>query len=243
MIVLIYLIVLSSYLLIFFPADVIIALSVEGGLIENLGAISFVMASALFLTAYAYSSGQGNHLAGLQTYRNVFYLMLGILCVICFGEEVSWGQRLFNWTTPEWFKQFNVQGETNLHNISFFHGRRADGSPKSVAAMLVNMNRLFAIFWLTFCVVVPVISRFSSKAIAWFERVGLPITPGWIGGLFLTHALVFQVVYEFLGNSDPGIRSSINELKETNYAFIIMILAYCEFRIMRAAGTDNSAGA
>ena len=61
--------------------------------------------------------------------------------------------------------------------------------------------------------------------------------------LFLTHALVFQVAYEFLGNSDPGIRSSINELKETNYAFIIMILAYCEFRIMRAAGTDNSAGA
>lgn len=34
------------------------------------------------------------------------------------GEEVSWGQWLFYWDTPEAFLRINDQNETNLHNIS-----------------------------------------------------------------------------------------------------------------------------
>ena len=33
-------------------------------------------------------------------------------------EEVSWGQRLFGWGTPAILNEFNVQGETTLHNLS-----------------------------------------------------------------------------------------------------------------------------
>jgi hypothetical protein len=31
-------------------------------------------------------------------------------------EEVSYGQHLFFWGSPEWFQEHNAQGETNLHN-------------------------------------------------------------------------------------------------------------------------------
>jgi hypothetical protein len=34
------------------------------------------------------------------------------------GEEVSWGQWLFYWDTPEAFSEINDQNETNLHNTS-----------------------------------------------------------------------------------------------------------------------------
>lgn len=34
------------------------------------------------------------------------------------GEEVSWGQWLFYWDTPEAWMQVNDQNETNLHNTS-----------------------------------------------------------------------------------------------------------------------------
>jgi hypothetical protein len=34
------------------------------------------------------------------------------------GEEVSWGQWLFYWDTPETFSAINDQNETNLHNTS-----------------------------------------------------------------------------------------------------------------------------
>lgn len=33
------------------------------------------------------------------------------------GEEISWGQRIFGWDTPEDVNAVNRQGETNLHNL------------------------------------------------------------------------------------------------------------------------------
>ena len=36
-------------------------------------------------------------------------------------EEMSWGQMIFNWGTPETFNENNVQHETNIHNLAFWH--------------------------------------------------------------------------------------------------------------------------
>jgi hypothetical protein len=33
------------------------------------------------------------------------------------GEEISWGQRILGLKSPEYFKEHNAQGETNLHNL------------------------------------------------------------------------------------------------------------------------------
>ena len=33
------------------------------------------------------------------------------------GEEISWGQRIFGWETPDALEEINRQGETTLHNI------------------------------------------------------------------------------------------------------------------------------
>ena len=41
-----------------------------------------------------------------------------VCCIYVAGEEVSWGQHLFDWTTPEGWAALNDQGETNLHNTS-----------------------------------------------------------------------------------------------------------------------------
>ena len=35
-----------------------------------------------------------------------------------FLEEISWGQHLFSWESPNFFVEFNNQKETNFHNIS-----------------------------------------------------------------------------------------------------------------------------
>lgn len=34
------------------------------------------------------------------------------------GEEISWGQRIFGWETPEGMAAVNRQGETTIHNVS-----------------------------------------------------------------------------------------------------------------------------
>lgn len=44
-------------------------------------------------------------------------LGLGLFLFFAAGEEISWGQRIFGITTPEYFKEHNAQQETNLHNL------------------------------------------------------------------------------------------------------------------------------
>lgn len=44
-------------------------------------------------------------------------LALALALVFGFGEELSWGQRIFGWQTGGFFADHNRQGETNLHNL------------------------------------------------------------------------------------------------------------------------------
>jgi len=43
---------------------------------------------------------------------------LAIACMLFAMEEISWGQRIFGWETPEFMQEANYQGETNLHNLT-----------------------------------------------------------------------------------------------------------------------------
>lgn len=54
----------------------------------------------------------------LSKYRNLLTLVYLFLILIFFlnaMEEISWGQRVFGWETPQTFEG-NIQDETNLHN-------------------------------------------------------------------------------------------------------------------------------
>jgi hypothetical protein len=56
--------------------------------------------------------------AQLVNYRNlvtVIYLFLMLIFFLNAMEEISWGQRIIGWETPQTFEG-NVQDETNLHN-------------------------------------------------------------------------------------------------------------------------------
>jgi hypothetical protein len=52
-----------------------------------------------------------------QRGMGVFYLLLAAGAFFVAGEEISWGQRIFGWSTPEALEAINHQNETNVHNI------------------------------------------------------------------------------------------------------------------------------
>lgn len=57
----------------------------------------------------------------LRVRRTGLRLWFGAAALGCFyvaGEELSWGQHLFGWSTPAGWDVINDQNETNLHNIS-----------------------------------------------------------------------------------------------------------------------------
>lgn len=47
----------------------------------------------------------------------LLYLLIAVGAFLVAGEEISWGQRVFGWGTPESLAAINHQAETNVHNI------------------------------------------------------------------------------------------------------------------------------
>ena len=47
----------------------------------------------------------------------VFNLLMALTLFFGFGEEISWGQRIFDVSSGDFFMQNNRQKETNLHNL------------------------------------------------------------------------------------------------------------------------------
>lgn len=58
-------------------------------------------------------------LAGLRVFgwNGAVYLGAAIVCFFVAGEEISWGQWIFHWQTPEALAAVNLQHETNLPNL------------------------------------------------------------------------------------------------------------------------------
>jgi len=218
-----------SYLgLLFLPKATVQWLGHEDGPFETFGALCFLTSSFMFLSLYI-KEKRGNQLLFFTTKRNVFFLLLALVFFLAFGEEVSWGQRLLGFETPEQLAKINRQGEFNIHNINIFHGRDAAGNRKSDLALLLNIDRLFSLFWLIYCVVIPVGVRLHQGMERHLSRLNLPLVPIWLGLSFPVNYLLSKVlVSEALAPSFDEF-SAFNhitvEAKESLFAFLFMLVA------------------
>ena len=55
----------------------------------------------------------------------IAWLILAIICFFVSGEEISWGERITGFGLDT-IRAINMQGESNLHNIEFFHHKLLD---------------------------------------------------------------------------------------------------------------------
>ena len=84
------------------------ALSREDHWVENLTAVWFLLAGLLlFVTA----------LAERSLFRRCAYILGGMAMVFAAGEEISWGQRILGFATPDFLMPLNESKEFNVHNI------------------------------------------------------------------------------------------------------------------------------
>lgn len=205
---------LASYLLFFlFDNNTMQWITKEDGIYETAGALFFLATSLLFFYLY-YSDSERNRIFNLKTKKNIFLLLLGILFFIAVGEEISWGQRLLGIDTPGVFNEANRQNELNIHNLSFLHIKTKTGE--------LNIHTLFLLFWLFFCLIIPILNKTSSKISKILQKINLPIVPIWIGLLFVLNTLLARlVIYSNLDN----IHRSLSEIKESNYALLFLIVA------------------
>jgi len=119
----------------------------------------------------------------LTRYTHPYRLFFAILALACFyvvGEEISWGQRLFSFASPEFFQRHNLQQEVNLHN--FLTGPTATWQKKIIEIGLVAGLIGYGLIY-------PLLQRNGNRLAQWLADHGLPVPPLYLSPYFITGAL------------------------------------------------------
>jgi hypothetical protein len=90
-------------------------LYLEDGLFESLTPI-LMIASIVMLALSIPVLRKDTELISHRNVISIVYVFLILIFFVNAMEEISWGQRIFGWETPQSFEG-NVQDETNLHNF------------------------------------------------------------------------------------------------------------------------------
>lgn len=92
-----------------------------------------------------------------------------LLCIFGMGEEISWGQRIFDIETPEYFLTYNKQAETGLHNLVFELNGREISVNKLIFGTGLAIGLLFYLAIMT-----PAYRRRRGVA-RFLDAVGVPM--------------------------------------------------------------------
>jgi len=125
--------------------------------------ISFLIAAALFAICSR---------ANRETFARYWYLLLVAACFLLGMEEISWGQRIFGFETPEALGEVNLQNETTIHNIEWL-------SPEATA------YRALALICVLFGFLVPLARERTMFISSLVKRLHLPLPRLHISPMFL----------------------------------------------------------
>lgn len=148
-------------------------LVIEDGLFETLTAVAY-LGAALFAFGVSFVLRRSG-----PRWAGWLYLLLGVGFLFISGEEISWGQRIFNVASPEFFEQYNHQQELNLHNF-------AGGYLLHLAYIIVS--GVAATAWLFLPKLLPQALRRDSWLLA---------PAPWLMGFFLPVTLLY-IYYDYL---------------------------------------------
>ncbi|MEX0895773.1 MAG: hypothetical protein WDZ94_02420 [Patescibacteria group bacterium] len=104
-----------SYLVSLLPFDAFASYSQEDGVIENIQVVVLVVTVFVCFRKAAAWFTQSKKL------QATFFALLASGFLLLALEEISWGQRIFGWQTPESLAAVNVQNETTIHNIGILN--------------------------------------------------------------------------------------------------------------------------
>lgn len=216
-IILIFFVLLIAYsIYCFLDTETAARLGREDHLFEWLTAFTFLGSSAVFLLIW------------LKHKRAPVFIVLSLLFLLGFGEEISWGQRVINFDTPEKIKQLNVQKEFTIHNLEIFNTENREGERKNGINRIFEVNFLFKMFTIVLGVLLPV-AVFHSKSISSVvKKLKFPVPPISITIFFAVNWIIFKVLLEFLLPQGQVFQfyDTGTEIFEFLASFIILVLAW-----------------
>ena len=206
-------VILISYLIYHFASpETAIFLGKEDHFFEWLTALGLLGTGIYFFLSF-------------KKYRNFYFLLLAVVMFFGAGEEISWGQRILGYNTPESMKQANVQGEFTIHNLEVFNGKQFDKAKRSGIQRLLEMDMLFKIFIFSFGILLPLAVWHIKPISKLVQKIRLPVPPVSIGIFFFVSWFGRSIVLHFLQKPQPG------EDPHQNWAMVNAASEYYEFQV------------
>lgn len=112
-----------------------------------------------------------------------FFALLAVACSYVFLEEISWGQRIFGFDTPEFLKSRNLQGEANVHNLF-------TGPHKTLLKDFISIAMSLAL--VGYGLIYPLLQKLGWRIALWADRIGIAAPP-FILWPFFTLAAYFEL--------------------------------------------------
>ena len=184
----------------------------EDGVLENITAI--VLLFGAILAFFRIRNFDKNNKWRIGFYS---FLLLGLF--FAFGEEISWGQRIFNTQTPDFFEENNLQKETNLHNLEF-------NGIKVNQIMSITLTIGFSIYFL---LLLPLYQR-QNWVKNLIDQFGIPVPH--------IHHTILIIVATLIVVSIPD--SKIWEIWECAVALILFLTLYFPFNESAVASVGKS---
>ncbi len=146
----------------------------EGGLVEYGTSIAYILTSI-----FTYQIGKTFWSENDKFLGFIYFFMMGLFLFIGL-EEISYGQRLIGFSSPDFFKDNNIQGEVTLHNLSFFHRNLLHQS-------YILIGFLGSFSWLLFL----------KKSRNFIKKVKKYLIPPWFIASFFFPVFVFYIIHEY----------------------------------------------
>lgn len=140
--------------------------------------------------------------------------LLIVACVFGAGEEISWGQRIFDVATPAFFMENNKQEEIGFHNLII----EVNGEP-------VRLNKLIfgtglAVGMLIYLAVMTPLYRRNPAFARWLDQMALPMPRNYhIAGYLIVVAVVELLI-------DSSKRGEVTEFAASIIFLLNIVFPY-----------------
>ncbi len=119
---------------------------------------------------------QALHLKHWPPWMRIAMAVGAVLLIFVAGEEISWGQRIFEIKNPDYFNQHNVQAELSLHNLD-------------TVQSVLHLGYIILCLGLTFAqpllISILHLTRHSKQLSKTLKYVKEAAPPWYLGGYFL----------------------------------------------------------
>ena len=173
----------------------------EDKLVENATALFLLVASGVLGSHTISLWGQGRR---GQALLMAFYALIFFFGA---GEEISWGQRIFDWDSGEFFQKHNKQVETNIHNLVV----------GDIRLTKTLFGPILTVFILLYLLVLPLIYARGGRIAALADRMVVPMP-------WLRHGIIAVAASVIIVSLDVGRKYEVYELIFSLLAVSVFIL-------------------